>query len=127
MSILEDAVETLCDTVRDELGETVRYEGDTSGVQIRLPAVPSKPEELVDAATGEVRIEAESLDWTICARDLILAGTILRPARGHKIYRANPVTHAAEVYEVLPIDGEQCFVKLDPDGRLIRVHTKRLS
>ena len=124
-NILSEAVDSLCDTLRDDLSEPVIYEGD--GDKVELQAVPSKPEELVDVSTGEVRISHDDLDWMFCARDLILAGQIARPKPGHRIVRLHHRPDESEVYEVLPQGNEQCWQRQDSQGRIILVHTKKVK
>jgi hypothetical protein len=124
MSILTDAVESLCDTIRDDLSEPVVYESASGSVEVL--AVPSNPEELVDSVTGML-IEDARLDWTIVSDDLALGGGIAKPARGDKIRRLRVPPGVQEVYEVLPLAGQQCWSNCDPFGRIIRVHTKKMQ
>ena len=116
---LADAVESLCDDLGD-LGEEVLYEGDDNA-QVRLSAVMCQPDELVDAATGEVRLEHDDQDFLIVAGELKLGGKLAEPARGHRV-----TTRDKTVYEVLPRSGDQSFKTCGPGRDIFQVHTKRM-
>mgnify|MGYP001461352273 CR=1 FL=1 len=123
MSILDESVESLYDTIREDLSEPIVYgRGDD---RCELLAFPSKPEELVDG--GTVMTAHDDLDWTFCAEDLILAGSVTPPQPGDTIQRLRHAPGAAVYFEVRPIAGQQCFKRNDPLGTILTAHTKRMA
>lgn len=69
---------------------------------------------------GSVRVETSDRDFIIAAADYVI-GSATTPARGDRI------TSGSEVYEVLAPGGADVYRKCDPQGIVLRIHTKRLS
>jgi hypothetical protein len=66
-----------------------------------------------------------SHDWTFVASDLVLNGQPIEPRPGDRIVEI--VDGEEFPFEVMPIEKKPCFEPLDVSGRLILVHTKRVS
>ncbi len=116
---LAAAVESLRDDL-SAMGEDVLYKsGDAT---VRPPAVRCQPDELVDAATGEVRIAHDDQDFLIAASDLILGGGLHEPIRGDRITTDDGLT-----YEAYPRDGKRVYETRGPGRLIYLIHTKRIS
>lgn len=98
-------------------GEILYRRGDNS---VTITATFGRSQMLVETAEA-VRTLHTDRDFLFPAADLVLGGQAAKPQKGDLIEAG------AETYEVLPLDGEQCFRRPDPAGTMIRVFTKRID
>ncbi len=89
-----------------------------------LTAAVGAPRDTVDDY-GDVQIVAGERDWLIASADLILDGDLILPVSGDHVHET--VGETTYVWEILPIDGETCFIWSDATRTTMRVHTKRAS
>lgn len=74
------------------------------------------------ADDGGVMTAIQSHDWDVIATDYRIAAAQAAPRAGDRVTDGESV-----VYEVLPIKGRQCYEPTGGDGKVWRVHTKRVS
>jgi hypothetical protein len=66
-----------------------------------------------------------SQDWTFVGSELVLEGEPIEPRPGDRIVQT--IDGDEFPFEVMPLERKPCFKRLDASGRLIVVHTKRVS
>lgn len=74
----------------------------------------------VETSEG-TRIEHTDRDFLFAAESLVLGGVRATPQKGDRI------TVAGETFEVLPVNGQQCYRNSDPYGVMLRVFTKKVA
>lgn len=72
---------------------------------------------------GGTFVEWTDRDYLFPAADLILSGSLTEPARGDQIRDTDEAGNVV-VYEVLAPGGEPPWRYSDPQGVMLRVHTK---
>jgi hypothetical protein len=82
------------------------------------------PMEVADGY-GSIRIDYTGRDFLVRSENLVLGGTYAEPLRGDRIEEL--VGDKTHVYEVMAQDNEQPFRYCDPNRKLMRIHTKRIS
>lgn len=87
---------------------------------VSLAATFGRTEFVVEENGGQ-RIEWSDRDFIVASADLILVGTRATPMRGDRV----KVVATGEVFEILAPGNEQPFRMADPEGTLLRIHTKR--
>ena len=117
----QDAIANGLASVRRVAGTTVSYHRDA--LSVVLTAAAGTPRDIVDDY-NEVQIAAGERDWLIASADLVLDASPILPVSGDRIHETVGV--ATYVWEVLPIDGETCFIWSDATRTTMRVHTKRV-
>lgn len=119
-NFLSDAMNWLDSTLAQTgvAGEEITYQraGDSVSITAIIGATDLQRE-----ADG-MQISFRSTDFLITAADLVLSGVTTKPRRGDRITRES--ASSTNVYEVLAIDGEQCYSISEPSGRTLRVHAK---
>jgi hypothetical protein len=105
-------------------GEEIEYTQD--GETIYPWAIASKPEMIIDDPGGPM-LEHDDLNWMMVAADVIIGGDMAQPKPGARIRRYNAITASFENYEVRSKGKQECFQRMDPLGRVILIHTKRVE
>lgn len=100
------------------LGGPIVYARGEASVEISATFGRS---EFVVESSGSVRTEHTDRDFLFLAAALILGGAVTTPRKGDRI------TVGSEVFEALPVDGQQCFRPSDSQGLRIRVFTKKVG
>lgn len=72
---------------------------------------------------GAVRMERTDRDFLVRPSDLVIADTVVRPARGHTISLTDSVSGALLEYTVLPYDSEPVY-RDRMHGEMYRIHVK---
>ncbi len=124
-NILTEAVQSLVDTLRNDLSEPIVYERGSQ--RVKILAIASKPEYEIESGPGEIQIVYDGLDWKFAAEDLIIDGKIMEPEPGDRIVRLQHRPNEPEIYQVMQLGSQQCWQRLDPLGCLILVNTKRVT
>ena len=104
-------------------GGPIQYDGE--GDTVWMDAAFGRSEFQVESSDG-MRLEYTDRDFIFPADRLILNGELATPKRGHRITIIK-TRGDTEVFEVLAPGGAQVYRLCDPEGYMIRVHTKRLS
>lgn len=88
---------------------------------IEVSAIVGRKDVLVETSAGALE-RHEQWDFLISAEDLVIAGNPTLPERGDqvKLPRASHV----DVFEVMPLAGEDHWRWSDGYERLMRIHTK---
>jgi len=102
----------------DKFGRSIVYQRGASSATITATFSRS---ELVTETTEGTRLDHTDRDFIFPAASLVLAGVAVTPQKGDR------VTVGEEVFEVLPIDGKQCYRTSDPQGTMIRVFAKKID
>lgn len=87
----------------------------TSGV---AAITATRAYERIDSAGGVT--EVQSVDFDLPASLYVIGGEQVDPLPGDRF------GDGSDVWEVFPIGRRQCFEPTDGDGRVIRVHTRRV-
>jgi len=88
-----------------------------------IPLRAIKSEADVELAHGDGSVTSTRVtDWRILAEDLVKNGQRFRPSSGERIEVMAGST--CEVYEVMPVTGDECYQPTDPYGTAFKVHTK---
>jgi hypothetical protein len=102
-------------------GRVVVQRGDE---RISLDATFGRAQELVDDGEGGTFLIARSdRDFILPANQYVFSGAICQPETGDRF----TVVCDGSIYEVLPLDGKNCWRECDPRGSLMRVYTKKVS
>ena len=117
-TLLERGMTMVARVLPEAAGGDIVYSRGASSVTIT--ATFGRSQFMVESA-GETRIEHTDRDFLFPAASLVLDGVAVTPQKGDR------VTVGAEVFEVLPIDGKQCYRTSDPQGTMIRVFTKKID
>lgn len=72
---------------------------------------------------GGVRVERTDRDFLVRPSDLVIAGSRVRPARGHTVTLADAASGALLEYTVLPYESEPVY-RDRMLGEMYRVHVK---
>lgn len=123
MPFMTDAMEAMARNLPSVAGGTIIYaRGDDV---VELSATFGRSEFSVTSGDSE-RVEFTDRDFIFEAETLILGGTLATPERGDRVTVIDAARVANEVFEVLAPGGAQVYRRCDADGRMIRVHSKRL-
>jgi hypothetical protein len=96
--------------------------------QLALDVVFGRDEDLVDdGAGGFVRIDHTNRDFIFPARRYVFGGQISEPQEGDRFTVVEQGENDGQVYEVFPLFAKELSCSCDPQGFLIRVHTKRVA
>ena len=109
-------------------GGWISYEQDGSCWRFR--ATYGRAPNLADdpARDGAMRIEYGVRDFIFPAHELKTNDALIEPKDGAKITILDEhEPDAGQVYEVMPLPGEKAWHSCDPQGVLLRVHTKLWS
>lgn len=124
-TLLERGLSMLARTAPKAAGGRIIYSrGDDA---VWLDATWGRTEFNVDAGDGSVRVEHSDRDFIVDADCLILGGQLAKPQRGDRITVVNEERGDQDVYEVLAPSGEAVYRPCDSEGRMIRVHGKKLQ
>lgn len=89
-----------------------------------LKATVGRREVLVETSVGLVE-RHEQWDFLIRTADLRFGGVVTEPQRGDRIKHSRG--GVTQVFEVMPLAGEDAFRASDPFGNLWRVHAKQVG
>lgn len=115
-SPFDDDWALLSPTLDDVFSSDITYSRGESSLAIR--ASSGRTEYTVAASDGSVRTQWTDRDFLVRSADLGDLG----PPR-----KADRIVVDGETYEVLPLDGQQCFRRCDPSGVMLRIHAKRVG
>ncbi len=121
-TLMERGLNMILRQLPEVAGGIIIYRRDTSNV--RIEATFGKSEFTVETTDG-VLIEQSDRDFIFAASALVLNGTLATPERGDRIE-----TGDGTVYEVLPMDGRQCYRSFGSDSSgsnmMFRVFSKKV-
>jgi hypothetical protein len=112
----------LADQLLQHAAQDVTYVRGAESVALR--ATVGRREVLVETSVGIVE-RHEQWDFLIRTSDLILGGAPVEPQRGDRIKHVR--AGVTQVYEVMPLAGEDAFRASDPFGNLWRIHAKHVG
>jgi hypothetical protein len=95
------------------------YERGSEAIVLR--ATVGRREVITETSVGLFE-RHEQWEFVLRASDLVLGGVTVEPARGDRIKHVR--SGVTQVYEVMPLAGEDAFRPSDPFGNLWRVHAK---
>lgn len=121
-SLIERALGLAARTLPAVAGGPIFYEGE--GDTVWMDAAFGRSQFQVETAEG-IQIEYTDRDFLFSADRLILNGELATPKRGHRIGVIEK-RGDGQMFEVLAPGGAQVYRFCDPQGYMIRVHTKRL-
>lgn len=117
-NMLQSAVAHAVAALKGNRGDVVTYQRGGDSVSITAAMGSTDLEREADGA----QISFRSIDFIVSTADIVLAGQETRPRRGDRIVSESEST--TRTYEVLAIDNEQPYAFSDPDGTVLRIHTK---
>lgn len=123
-TLLERGLKMLSRSTPGVAGGRIIYQRGTD--QIWMEATFGRSEFNVET-TEAVWIESSDRDFIVDAESLILGGKRATPQRGDRITVVEEEHGDRQVFEVLAPAGAQVYRLCDPQGNLIRIHTKRLT
>jgi hypothetical protein len=96
------------------------------GERVVVDAVFGKANEEADDSgmRGTIRVEFSDRDYIFPAEQLVFAGRIAEPEDGMRFTVVEGDRKLGDSYEARPTPGAKCWRSCDPQGWLIRVHTK---
>ena len=119
---MQDSATWLGEQLQAAAGTSVTY-SRRSGC-IELVGWPSMHEyEVLDEDGIPMRVL--SYDWTFVAGELVLNDEHIEPRPGDRLVQIDDGEEFP--FEVMPLGKKPCFERLDTAGRLLLVHTKRVS
>jgi len=124
VTAFHDAIAAMGSTLRASCGLSVTYHRGESSVQVT--AVVGRTLYEADDASGAI-VKAEARDYLIEAVALDFGAGTVRPEPGDRIWEPLAGGESADVYEVMPLGPEPCYRKSDPQGNVLRVHTKLIE
>ena len=104
-------------------GQIIYQRGDS---RVWIDATFGQTEFQIDEENG-VRIEHSDRDFIFAADALILSGSLATPQRGDRITVVAEEHGDGQVFEVLAPSGSQVYRLVNPEGHVLRVHTKRTT
>jgi len=104
-------------------GEVIYQRGDD---RVWINATWGRTEFQIEDSDG-VRIEHSDRDFIFAATALILGGTLATPQRGDRVTIVREEHGDQQVFEVLAPGGSQVYRTCDPEGHVLRVHSKRMT
>jgi len=123
-TLLERGLSALAGKLSEAAGGTVLYSRGSASVA--WAAAFGRTEFSVDD-NGTVSVEYSDRDFIGQTDTLTLNGFRITPQRGDRITVVQDERIGSEIFEVLAPGGAQPFRLCDSHGRMIRVHTKRVS
>lgn len=121
-SLLEEGAAWLGEQLQGAAGIEVEY--GRRSASLTMVGWPSMHEyEVLDEDGIPTRILSQ--DWTFVAAELVLDDQPIEPRPGDRITQT--VDGEEFPFEVMPLEKKPCFERLDAAGRLVVVHTKRVS
>ncbi len=117
-TLLERGMTMVARVLPEAAGGDIVYERGANSVTITATFGRS---EFVEETTDGTRISHTDRDFVFPAASLVLGGLAVTPQKGDRI------TVGGEVFQVLPMDGKQCYRQSDPQGTMIRVFAKRID
>jgi len=91
----------------------------------QLTAAKTRPRRGRERADDTI-VDATEFDWIAQAADYVFGGRSVEPAEGDTIEQTRD-DGTVETYQVMPADGEACFVPVDPNRTAWRIHTRLIS
>lgn len=117
MTLLERGIDMASRLLPAAAGGEITYAH--GAITVKIDAAFGSSEFATSIADG-VLVEHSDRDFIFPAADLVLSGVVATPTRGDRI------TVGTEVFEVMAPGGAQVYRPCDPQGAMIRVHTKKL-
>jgi hypothetical protein len=109
----------LADQLKEHGSQLVTYVRMPHGIEVS--AIVGRKDVLVETSAGALE-RHEQWDFLIAGVDLVLAGNPTLPERGDQIKL--PRASHVDVFEVMPLAGEDHWRWSDGYERLMRIHTK---
>jgi hypothetical protein len=119
-NLLANATSVLARILRESASAEVTYFRGNDAVALNA-SIGRTDHELVDADTGAMQ-RVVTRDFLFEASRLILAESGTRPLPGDQIHEQ--VGDETHVYQVLAVDGRNCWTFEGSHNLLLRVHTK---
>lgn len=121
-NLLQDGATWLGGQLQTAAGSEVTYSRRSACVSVvGWPAMHEY--EVLDEDGIPTRVLSH--DWTFVAVELVLDGVRIEPRPGDRITEV--IDGEEYSFEVMPPEKKPCFERLDAAGRLLLVHTKRVS
>ncbi len=117
--LLETGAVWLADQLKEHASKLVTYQRGAESVEVQ--ATIGRKEVLVETSAGALE-RHEQWDFLVAAADLVLAGNTTLPARGDRIKL--PRVNHIDVFEVMPLAGEDHWRWSDAFEQMLRIHTK---
>lgn len=124
-SLAQDLTSTFFNTNEFAEKVTIARAGQSTA---NVPAIVEAREYELDDASGDrsfnnnLKTGWQSWDFDIVPSEYKINSVAVDPQKGDRITRSNGL-----VYVVEPIPKKNCFEPVEGDGRIIRLHTKRVS
>lgn len=121
--LLQSALASLDATQKTHMAQAVTYHRGASSVAVT--ATPASSEfEVADLTTG-LSSTTEMQDFLIAAADIIIGGSVVEPAPGDQVRWV--IGSDTFIYEVMEIQGQQCFKYTSPYKNRVRIHSKQID
>jgi hypothetical protein len=117
-NLLATGAAWLAGKLASHAAQTVTYR--RGGRSVSIAATKGRTASPTDSQFGILDIN--ECDWIITASLIVLGGSVVQPQRDDEIIEAD-----GQRWHVLPTEGEQVFRPADPQGTLLRIHTKRIT
>ena len=104
------------------LSRTVIYQRGGQSVEIAA-TLGSTTYEVADESG--VTVQAKATDFIVSAGALVLGGEVTQPNVGDRLSVTDGDT--VQVFEVLDLAGAGHYRPCDPNGRMLRIHTKQVD
>ncbi len=121
-NILQDGVTWIGARLKAHAGVTISYSRGIGSVSITATAAMHQYE-VVDQ--DGLPTQFLSRDYLVQAADLVIDATTIAPRIGDRI--SETIGSVVNVFEVMPIPGKKECEPEDPDGVLLRIHTKKVG
>lgn len=121
--LLQTSQEWLADQLKEHASRQVVYQRGAQ--QVTVQATIGRTLMKLEDGYGGIRMEWTDRDFLIQAADLVLGGAVVTPERGDRVLET--VDTSTSVFEVMAFGGEPPWRFSDPFGKLLRIHTKRIS
>ena len=118
-NLLAAGASWLADQLATHASESVAYR--RGALTATLAATESVPPPALRDENGVLEVVSDR-DFSFKAATLILGTKLILPQRGDRLTKTN-----GEIYEVMHLEGANCYRNMDASGYLLRVHTKRVS
>jgi hypothetical protein len=118
-NLFETGAAFLADQLKEHGSQTVTYTRGADSVEVQ--AVVGRKDVLVETSAGALE-RHEQWDFLVAGTDLVLADNVTLPERGDRIKL--PRANHTDLFEVMPLAGEDHWRWSDGFERLLRIHTK---
>lgn len=122
-NMLQDGVVWLGGQLKNSAGLTVSYSRGAYSVSLTATATYHEYQILDEEGFATVVL---SRDYLLHAADVVLNAVQVTPRSGDRI--TETISGVSVVFEVMPLsESVREYEQLDPDGALLKVHTKKVA